>query len=56
MFGVLNQYRMKLTPEKCSLFIKRGKFLGYIVSSIGIEPNPKKESLILDMLSPAKYF
>ena len=30
IFGVLDHYGMKLNPEKCSFFIKGGKFLGYI--------------------------
>ena len=44
---------MKLNMEKCSFFIKRGKFLGYMVCSKGIEPNPEKIQAILDMPSPS---
>jgi len=33
---------LKLKPSKCSLFQKRVKFLGSIVSGEGIEPDPEK--------------
>ena len=42
VFGILGKHSMKLNLEKCSFFIKREKFLGYMVSSKGIEPNPEK--------------
>jgi len=40
VFVVLNQYQMKLNPSKCVFAIKGGKFLGFLVSSRGIKPNP----------------
>jgi hypothetical protein len=33
---------MKLNPIKYVFIIKGGKFLGFLISSNGIEPNPKK--------------
>ena len=42
VFGILGKHGMKLNLEKCSFFIKGGKFLGYMVSSKGIEPKPEK--------------
>jgi hypothetical protein len=39
----LSQYHMKLNPSKCVFAIKRWKFLGFLVSSKKIEPNPKKK-------------
>jgi len=44
VFVVLSQYHMKLNPSKCVFAIKRWKFLGFLVSSKKIEPNPKKKS------------
>ena len=52
IFGVLDQYRMKLNPAKCAFFIRGGKFLGYMVSGKGIEPNPEKVEAILNMPEP----
>ncbi len=43
---------MKLNPEKCTFGIKVGKFLGYIVLERGIEANPEKIKIIIDMKSP----
>lgn len=40
---------MRLNPAKCAFFIIGGKFLGYIVSVKGIEPNLEKEEVILNM-------
>jgi len=50
VFVVLSQYHVKLNPSKCVFAIKGGKFLGFLVSSKGIEPNPKKNQAILDMM------
>ena len=52
VFGILGKHGMKLNPKKCSFFIKRGKFLGYMVISKGIEPNPEKVQAIINMPSP----
>ena len=51
-FGMLKQYGMKLNPAKCAFRVPSGQFLGYIVSSKGIEANPKKIQAILEMQSP----
>ena len=42
VFGIMGQFGMNLNLEKCSFVIKREKFLGYMVSSKGIEPNFEK--------------
>jgi len=52
MFGVLQKYRMKLNPLKCSFGVAFGKFLGFIVNSRGIEANPKKIQAIKDIQTP----
>jgi hypothetical protein len=51
-FETLKQYRMKLNPAKCAFGVSSGKFLGYMVSSRGIEANPEKIQAILEMQSP----
>lgn len=38
---------MKLKPEKCNLFQKKVTFLGHVVSSKGILPNPDNITKIL---------
>jgi hypothetical protein len=48
----LKQYGMKLNPAKCAFGVSSGKFLGYMVSSRGIEANPEKIQAILEMQSP----
>ena len=51
-FLVLKNYKMKLTPTKCSFGVSVGKFLGFIVNSRGIEANPDKIKAVLDMKLP----
>jgi hypothetical protein len=43
---------LKLNPEKCVFRVKRGKFLGCLVSTKGIEANPNKIEAILWMEPP----
>ena len=45
-FANLRRFRIKLNPAKCTFGIPAGKFLGFLVSSRGIEANPKKISAI----------
>ena len=52
-FQVLKSYNMKLNPAKCALRVSAGKFLGFIVNSRGIEANPDKIKVMLDMLPPS---
>jgi hypothetical protein len=49
VFETLKQYGMKLNPAKCTFGVSSGKFLGYMVSSRGIEANPEKIQAILEM-------
>ena len=44
---------MKLNPAKCAFGVSAGKFLGFIVNSRGIEANPDKIKVMLDMLPPS---
>jgi ribonuclease HI len=50
-FETLKQYGMKLNPAKCAFGVSSGKFLGYMVSSRGIEANPEKIQAVLEMQS-----
>jgi hypothetical protein len=43
---------LKLNPEKCVFGVKKGKFLGCLVSTKGIEANPNKIKAILRMEPP----
>nr|KYP58319.1 Retrovirus-related Pol polyprotein from transposon opus [Cajanus cajan] len=52
VFRALRQHRMRLNPEKCVFGVSGGKFLGFMLSSRGIESNPDKCQAILEMKSP----
>jgi len=43
---------MKLNPKKCMFGVRSGKFLGFIISSRGIEANLDKIKAVLDMKPP----
>ena len=51
-FASLRLYNMRLNPEKCTFGVEAGKFLGFMVSQRGIEINPEKIQVILEMSSP----
>ena len=53
LFQVLKDYKMKLNPTKCAFGVSAGKFLGFIVNSRGIEANPDKIKVVLDMKPPS---
>ena len=53
VFQVLKSYNMKLNPAKCAFGVSTGKFLGFIVNNRGIEANPDKIKVMLDMLPPS---
>ena len=52
-FQVLTDYKMKLNPTKCAFGVSARKFLGLIVNSRGIEANPDKIKVVLDMQPPS---
>lgn len=43
---------MKLNSEKCAFKVSAKKFLGYMVHQWGIEANPEKIRVIIEMRSP----
>jgi hypothetical protein len=51
-FANFRQTRLKLNPEKCVFGVKKGKFLGCLVSTKGTEANPRKIEAILRMEPP----
>ena len=51
-FANLRRFRIKLNPAKCTFDVPAGKLLGFLVSSRGIEANPKKISAIEKMRLP----
>jgi hypothetical protein len=52
-FANFRQAGVKLNPEKCVFGVKKGKFLGCLVSTKGIEANPSKIEAILRMEPPS---
>jgi hypothetical protein len=51
-FANFRQAGLKLNPEKCVFGVKKGKFLGCLVSTKGIEANTSKIEAILRMEPP----
>ena len=40
VFDILRQHKLRLNVEKCAFGVGLGKFLGYIITTNGIEVNP----------------
>jgi hypothetical protein len=51
-FDNLHKFKMILNPKKCVFGVLSGKLLGYMVSSRGIDANPKKVEAIEKLQSP----
>ena len=45
-------YNMKLNLSKCAFGVTVGKFLGFMVSQRGIEVNPEKVQVIMELAPP----
>ncbi|CAJ2657743.1 unnamed protein product [Trifolium pratense] len=52
ILGSVRKYNMRLNPAKCSFGVQAGKFLGFMLTSRGIEANPEKCRAIIEMRSP----
>nr|KYP33134.1 Retrovirus-related Pol polyprotein from transposon opus [Cajanus cajan] len=52
VFAQLRKHNMRLNPEKCVFGVQGGKFLGFMITSRGIEANPEKCKAIIQMQSP----
>jgi hypothetical protein len=51
-FANFRRDSLKLNTKKCVFRVKKGKFLGCLVSTKGIEANPSKIEAILRMEPP----
>jgi hypothetical protein len=51
-FANLRAASLKLNPEKCVFSIHKGKVLGCLVSTKGIEANPDKIKALIEMQDP----
>jgi hypothetical protein len=51
-FDNLHKFKMMLNPKKYVFAVSSGKLLGYIVSSRGIDVNPKKVEAIEKLQPP----
>jgi hypothetical protein len=51
-FDNLRKFKMVLNPKKCVFNVSSGKLLGYMVSSRGIDVNPKKVEVIEKLQPP----
>jgi hypothetical protein len=51
-FDNLRKFKMMLNPKTCVFGISSGKLLGYMVSSQGIDVNPKKVEAIENLQPP----
>jgi hypothetical protein len=52
IFDNLRKYKMILNPKKCVFGVSSGKLLGYLVSTQGIDANPKKVEAIEQLQPP----
>ena len=52
ILDTLDKYNIKLNPDKCVFGVKAGMFLGFMISHRGIEENPEKMEVILNMKAP----
>jgi hypothetical protein len=51
-FANMCDAQLQLNPEKCVFAVRQGKILGYLVSHRGIEANPTKIQVIINMTRP----
>ena len=52
-FDTLRSYNIKLNPNKCAFRMIAGKLLGFMLSQKGVEVNPDKVQVIME-LAPLK--
>nr|KYP59443.1 Transposon Ty3-I Gag-Pol polyprotein [Cajanus cajan] len=52
IFAQVRKHNMRLNLEKCVFGVQGGKFLGFMITSRGIEANPEKCKAIIQMQSP----
>ena len=52
-FERIEEYRLRLNPQKCTFRVITGKLLGFLLSDKGIEVYPSKIKAILEMPPPS---
>ena len=52
IFEILREHKLCLNTSKCSFSVGSGKFLGYIVTHLGIEVNPDQIKVINSLQPP----
>ena len=53
VFSCLQQYGLKIKPQKCSFFRKQVRYPGHlVVAGQGVKPNPEKVSAVQDWPEP----
>ena len=52
IFQRLRDVNLKLSPKKCEFFKRKVRYVGHIVSSDGIEPDPQKIDKVKDWPTP----
>ena len=53
MLEILQKHRLRLNAEKCAFGVGAGKFLGYLITSRGIEVNPNQIEAVKCLRSPS---
>ena len=53
MFEVLRKHRLRLNAENCAFGVGASKFLGYLITSYGIEVNPDQIEAVKRLKSPS---
>ncbi|XP_031096938.1 uncharacterized protein LOC116001189 [Ipomoea triloba] len=48
----METFNLRLNPSKCAFAVQTGKFLGFMMTGRGIEPNPEKVRAIMEMQPP----
>ena len=51
-FQRIREFRLRLNPQKCTFGVIAGKMLGFLITKRGIEVNPSKIKVILEMPPP----
>lgn len=51
-FSRLRESNLKLKPSKCIFLYKVVEFLGHLISSEGVRPNPDKVELVESFVAP----
>ena len=46
IFEILRQHKLRLNASKCAFGVRSGKFLGYVITTQGIEVNPDQITAI----------